>query len=240
MNANGDRLSGFEGLEAFLSAADRDGALRETRELAEGSATRGRLLRLTTAGIGALVVADVRRARAGTGLPASDVSILNYALVLEYLQASFYTEAERSGALTGKTAQAARVVGAAERAHVRAFRDLLGSRAVKRPTFNFQGATEQQHQFLKTAVAFEDLAVAAYKGQAPKLSSPSVLAAAVGIHSVEARHAAWMRHLFGISPAVHAFDQPASRTKINRIVASTHFIAREPQMKGTREPKFTG
>jgi rubrerythrin len=240
MDENGDWLNGFGGFDDFLSAVDRDGALGETRELAEASASRGRLLRLTTAGIGALLLADVGRARAATRLPASDVSILNYALVLEYLQASFYTEAERNGKLTGKTAQAARVVGATERAHVQAFRELLGSRAVKRPAFNFRGVTEQQKQFLKTAVAFEDLAVAAYKGQAPNLKSRSVLAAAVGIHSVEARHAAWMRQLFGITPAVHAFDQPASRTKINRIVASTHFITRRPQMKGRHRPEFTG
>ena len=179
-------------------------------------------------------------AEAGAGLPASDVDILNYALVLEYLQASFYTEAERSGALSGATAQAARVVGATERAHVKAFRQLLGSRAVARPTFDFQGVTEEQRPFLKTAVGFEDLAVEAYKGQAPKLRSNAVLAAAVGIHSVEARHAAWMRELFGITPAVNAFDQPASRAKINRIVASTHFIVSSPLMKARNTPHFTG
>jgi hypothetical protein len=100
--------------------------------------------------------------------------------------------------------------------------------------------TEHQQQFLKTAVAFEDLAVAAYKGQAPKLKSRAVLAAAVGIHSVEARHAAWMRELFGITPAAAAFDQPSSRAAINKIVASTHFIVAKPHMKGNTEPKFTG
>ena len=240
MNGSADLISGFDDFGEFLSVADRDGALLESRQRAEASASRGRFLRLATGGLAALVVADVGRARAGTSLPASDVSILNYALVLEFLQASFYTEAERGGALNGKTAQAARVVGATERAHVEAFRDLLGSRAVKRPTFDFQGVTEQQRRFLKTAVAFEDLAVAAYKGQAPNLQSPSVLAAAVGIHSVEARHAAWMRYLFDITPAIHAFDQPASRSSINRIVASTHFIVRKPQMKRKRKPEFTG
>jgi len=94
------------------------------------------------------------------------------------------------------------------------FHKLLGSQAVRRPLFNFQGTTEQQRPFLKTAVAFEDLAVAAYKGQAPRLKSKPVLAAAVAIHSVEARHAAWMRELFGITPAVSAFDQPAARTRV--------------------------
>jgi hypothetical protein len=227
-------------LESFLSSVDRDGALRETRELAETSASRRNFLRLGAVGIGTALYASAQRAQAASGLSTSDISILNYALVLEHLQAAFYTEAERSGALTGKAAQATHVVGATERAHVKAFLKLLGSQAVKRPTFNFQGVTENQQQFLKTAVAFEDLAVAAYKGQAPRLKSRAVLAAAVGIHSVEARHAAWMRELFGITPAVRAFDQPASRAAINRIVGSTHFIVAKPQMKGNKEPKFTG
>jgi hypothetical protein len=225
------------GFEAFLAAADRDGALAETRARAE-TASRRRLLGMAVAGAGALAL--TRAAGARGALPASDVDILNYALVLEYLQASFYTEAERSGALTGKTAQAARVVGATERAHVKAFLQLLGPQAVKRPTFNFAGTTEQQKAFLKTAVALEDLAVAAYKGQAPKLRSNAVLAAAVGIHSVEARHAAWMRELFGITPAVNAFDQPASRKSVDRLVASTHFISATPRMKRRDKPGFTG
>jgi Ferritin-like domain len=239
VNANGDRMGAFADLEPFLAAVDLDGALRETREAADRTATRRIFLGATAAGIGT-VLFGVRGARAATGLSASDLSILNYALVLEYLQASFYTEAEQGGALAGKTAKAAQVVGATERAHVSAFLKLLGSQAVKRPLFDFQGVTERRQQFLKTAVAFEDLAVAAYKGQAPKLQSKAVLAAAVGIHSVEARHAAWMRALFGIKPAVHAFDQPASRANINRIVASTHFIAAKPRVKVSKKPEFTG
>jgi Ferritin-like domain len=223
----------------FLVSIDRDGALAETRRRAERAVSRRSLLGLGLIGAGAIAAVRAPAADAA-GLAASDVDILNYALVLEYLQASFYTEAERSGALSGKTAEAARVVGATERAHVKAFLKLLGSKAVKRPTFNFQGTTEQQKAFLKTAVAFEDLAVAAYKGQAPKLQSNAVLAAAVGIHSVEARHAAWMRELFGITPAVHAFDQPASRGSINRIVASTKFIVAKPHMKSKKKPKYTG
>jgi hypothetical protein len=230
----------FANFDPFLAAVDRDGALSETRELAEATASRRTFLGVAAAGIGGALFAGGGRARAAPGLSASDIGILNYALVLEYLQASFYTEAERSGALAGKTAQAASVVGATERAHVKAFLELLGSEAVKRPTFDFQGVTERQQPFLKTAVAFEDLAVAAYKGQAPKLQSRPVLAAAIGIHSVEARHAAWMRELFGITPAVHAFDEPASRASVNRIVASTHFIVAKSQMKASKKPEYTG
>jgi ferritin-like protein len=232
-------MNGFDSFSDFLAAVDRDGAIAEASERV--SLGRGRFLAVTIAGAGTAFLAGAAPGQAaGNGLSRSDISILNYALVLEYLQAAFYTEAERSGALTGKTAGAARVVGAVERAHVEAFHKLLGSQAVRRPLFNFQGTTEQQRPFLKTAVAFEDLAVAAYKGQAPKLKSKRVLAAAVAIHSVEARHAAWMRELFGITPAVNAFDKPAARTAVERIVASTHFIVRRPIMKARRKPKYTG
>ena len=223
----------------FLHAVDVDGAIAEASHQRQLALSRRGLLAAAAAGAGALVLGR-SEARAASGLSANDVGILNYALVLEYLQASFYTEAERSGALSGKTAQAARVVGATERAHVKAFQKLLGSKAVKRPLFDFQGVTEAQQAFLKTAVAFEDLAVAAYKGQAPKLRSSAVLAAAVGIHSVEARHAAWMRELFGVTPAVNAFDKPATKQNINRIVASTHFIVAHPKMKARSKPQYTG
>jgi hypothetical protein len=232
-------VGGYLSFDDFLAAVDRDDAIAETSALAEASVSRRRLLGMAGAGV-MLMGAGPAQAASASGLSGSDISILNYALVLEYLQASFYTEAERSGALTGRAAEAARVVGATERAHVKAFRQLLKSDAVKRPTFDFQGTTEQQRPFLKTAVALEDLAVAAYKGQAPKLQSNPVLAAAVGIHSVEARHAAWMRQLFGITPAVNAFDKPASRASINRIVASTHFIVAKPKTSGGTKPRYTG
>ena len=182
-------------------------------------------------------------ARPAAALAASrrDRAILNYALALEYLQSSFYTEAERVGAVDGRAAEAARVLGAVERAHVQAFRALLGSAAVKRPAFDFRGTTESTRAFLKTAVAFEDLAVAAYKGQAGRIEGDDVLRAAVSIASVEARHAAWMRNLFGVRPAAAAFDEPRSRSEIERVVRSTRFVVQRPRTsRKRRSPRFTG
>jgi hypothetical protein len=46
--------------------------------------------------------------------------------------------------------------------------------------------------------------------------------------------------LFGITPAVRAFDKPASRARIDEIVASTHFIVKAPKMKSREKPKSTG
>jgi hypothetical protein len=218
--------------ELDLGRFDRDGALAETRD---GLSRAGFL---GAVGAGALL-ALAPEARAA-GLSANDVNVLNYALSLEYLQAAFYTESERSKALKGRAAEAAVQVGAVERAHVKAFRALLGRKAIARPRFDFQGVTEDPKAFLKTAVAFEDLAVEAYKGQAPRLQSKQVLAAALGIHTVEARHAAWMRYLNGIRPAASAFDDPRPKKEIDRIVRATGFVTARPAMGAKRSPSFTG
>jgi len=224
-------------LPVTLAAFDRDGALVEAAHTA--GVTRRGLLGLAGGGtvLGALGGADAAR---GSGRSQRDASILNYALGLEYLQAAFYTEAERVGALRGPLAQQANVVGAHERAHVTAFREVLATAAMKRPTFDFQGVTEDPDAFRRTAVALEDLAVAAYKYQAPRLQSPAFLAAAVAIHSVEARHAAWIRRLAGVLPAATAFDQPLAPNQVDALVASTHFVVAPPHMVAHSAPRFTG
>jgi rubrerythrin len=216
-----------------LRTLDKDGALEE----AHAGLTRAGFIVGSAVGGLALLAGPAEAA----GIPASDREVLNYALVLEYLQASFYTEAERAGALKGRTAKAASVVGAVERAHVKAFKDLLGKQAVGKPDFDFQGVTEDQKKFLKTAVAFEDLAVAAYKGQARRLKSRAVITSALGIHTVEARHAAWMRYLNGNTPAVDAFDLPQTRPQVNKIVASTKFVVqKKPKTSSRKKPRYTG
>jgi Ferritin-like domain len=220
-----------------LADLDRDGAIREAHDRLPRASRRGFL---AAAGGIAATVALWRPQPAASALSKGDVAILNYALTLEYLQDAFYTEAERKNALMGPPARLTRVVGAVERAHVRALRDVLGRKAVARPFFDFRGVTERPQAFVKTAVAFEDLGTAAYKGQADKIESPEVLAAAIGIHSVEARHAAWIRYIAGSPPAGEAFDQPSSKSETLRLVRSTGFIVRRPRTRAARKPRFTG
>jgi len=211
---------------------DRDGALAETLGL-----TRAGFLAAVGAGTGALLLGPTP---AALGQGKGDVAILNYALSLEFLQAEFYTEAQRAKALKGKAKGAAEVVGAVERAHVKAFKALLGRKAIKRPRFDFQGVTEDSGNFLKTAVAFEDLAVAAYKGAAIGIKSDKILASALGIHTVEARHAAWMRYLNGNQPAVAALDDGRSRDSVRATVRRTGFVSAAPRTRSRRRPRYTG
>jgi hypothetical protein len=230
-----------------LTDIDTDGALRET---ADRLPTRAQLLSrgargAAIGGLALVVLPGAAQAKASKRQRAQqtedDVAILNFALALEYLQAGFYTDAERVGALRGALKEQAKVVGSHERAHVKAFQKTLGRAAIKRPSFNFRGTTDDPKSFRATAVAFEDLAVGAYKEQLPKINSDAYLAAAVSIHSVEARHAAWIRQLAGIVPAEHAFDDPIQDHKTVDIVNATRFVTlHAPRTSAKRAPAFTG
>jgi rubrerythrin len=229
--------SRYFGLDDF----DVDGAVRETCERLPRETRSGFLSTAARTGAAVLGGLALRPAVAAASSSSNDVAILNFALALEYLQASFYTEAERIGALHGAVAHQANVVGVHEREHVKAFKSVLGSAAIKQPSFNFHGVTENPKAFRSTAVAFEDLATAAYKEQAPKIKSRTYLAAALAIHSVEARHAAWIRRLAGFLPAAKAFDEPLSDQRVVNIVNSTHFVTlQDPSMSARTSPGFTG
>ena len=143
-------------------------------------------------------------ARAQRPSAAQDRKILNFALLLEYLQASFYEEALASGGLRGELREFATVVGEHEQAHVAFLRKALGAQAAEKPTFAF-GDSTRQRRFAAAAVALEDTAVAAYNGQAANLTK-ATLAAAATIVSVEGRHAAWIRDIAGEPPAPRAAD----------------------------------
>jgi hypothetical protein len=227
-------------------AFDIDGALSET---AGRLATRGQFLRrggrvLAAGAVGGAGLALGRELIPASAIASSerqDLEILNFALALEYLQASFYTEAERVGALHGGLAQQARVVGSHERAHVAALRAQLGSHAIARPRFDFRGSTDGPKSFRSTAVALEDLSVGAYKEQLPRIHSNRYLAAAIAIQSVEGRHAAWIRRLAGIVPAEDAFDEAVTDRRTVRLVNATRFVSlKVPHTTAKHSPSFTG
>ncbi|MDQ4026386.1 MAG: ferritin-like domain-containing protein [Actinomycetota bacterium] len=225
--------------ELTLEAVDRDGAIAETlHELTGG--TRADLLRTAVVGGAAAAAALAAPAVAQPRNTATDIAILRFDLTLEYLQAAMYSEAERLRELRPRTLEWSRVVGANERGHVKAIRGLLGRDAVKSPKFNFRGVTEDDRVFTETAVAFEDLTAALLKTQATQLDSRGILAAIVSLHSVEARHAAWIRHIAGIVPAADAFDEATSKRRVVRLVDSTNFVTSTPRTKGRRRPRFTG
>lgn len=213
-----------------LEELDQDGAIREAAEKVDPE-TRAAFLKKAGVGLGAVVAgsafAGAVPGLASAGTPKSDVAILNFALTLEFLEAEFYTQAEKSK-FGGKPGTFARVVGRHERAHVAFLRKALGKAAVAKPTFDFKGTTANVDQFVRTARVLEDTGVAAYLGQIANIKSKGVLRAAGSIATVEARHAAWIREILGGSatqlPAPTAFDAPKSKAQILAAVTGTGFI----------------
>ena len=212
---------------------DRDGALQETAERA--GVTRAGALRTALLGSGALIGGSAllgalpSSALAGsTRATAGDVDILNFALTLEYLEAAFYAEAVKGGKLSGEAVKFAKAVAHDEDAHVKFLKGALGSKAVKTPKFDFKGTTGAQATFLKTAMALEDTGVSAYAGAAPMIADKKTLSAALSVHSVEARHAAWVRDILGKGsnplPAPAPFDPARSKAQVLKIVTGTGFI----------------
>ena len=193
----------------------------------EGGVSRSRLLRRVAVGLGSFsaggaLAATLASASGSAALSGQDRAVLEFALTLEHLQVAFYTQAARTGAITGEAHQFAEVVGAEERAHLGYLRGLLGSAGAASQTFTFGDALAGSKSFIAAAAAIEETGIAAYNGQATNLS-PGVLSSVARVISVEARHAAWARALAGEQPAPVAVDVPISvgdaRTAIARYVA---------------------
>ena len=137
--------------------------------------------------------------------PAQDLRILNFALLLEFLQAAYYREALSRGLLRGELREFAQTVGANEDEHVALLRQALGRRARPRPTFRFDQVLRSPDDFVRSAMILEDAGVAAYNGQAANLTKAALLPA-LRMVSVEGRHAAWIRDIAGEDPAPFAAD----------------------------------
>lgn len=140
-----------------------------------------------------------------------DIGILNYALTLEYLEAAFYKDVAKSGLFKGEELAVLKKFGGEEQQHVEALSGTvkrLGGKPAPMPKAEFP--LKDAKSVAELAGTVENLGAAAYLGQAANIKSPEVLAAALSIHSVEARHAATLNTLLGLSITPDgAFGKPA-------------------------------
>jgi rubrerythrin len=140
-----------------------------------------------------------------------DIGILNYALTLEYLETAFYEEVVKSGLFKGEELAVLKKFGSEEAEHVSALSGTvkkLGGKPAAQPKTEFP--LKNAKSVAELAGTVENLGAAAYLGQAGNIESPEVLAAALSIHSVEARHAATLNTLLGMSITPNgAFAAPA-------------------------------
>jgi len=177
--------------------------------------TRAGLLRAAAAG-GVAVAGGSALATAAS--EDMDAEILNLFLLLEHVQEAFYRDALETGMLEGELREFAATVRPQERAHIGFLQERLGDRAQPAPETRFEQAISTPERFRDTAIELEEAAIAAYIGQGPHLTR-KVVARVAGLVAVEARQAAWVRDLAGVSPAPRAAD-PAR--KPGAVVADLH------------------
>jgi rubrerythrin len=165
-------------------------------------------------------------ATSSAAAPAStgDLAIVNYALTLEYLESQFYAKVIASGLFKGSTLSTLKTFGADEDQHVAALKKVamsLGTPAAM-PTGKFPIKSATQVAMLAATV--ENLGASAYLGQAPLIKSKEILAAALAIHTIEARHAATLNLLTKKTPTpTGAFAEPTTMQQV--LAAVKPFIA---------------
>lgn len=173
----------------------------------------------------------------------TDLDILNYTLVLEELEATYYEEAldefdelrdlEREGTVGGEVFEARPLqygthgylkrIGSHEREHANFIRTTineLGGTPADIPQFTFP--YESPEEFVALAHTIENVGVSAYAGAAPMINNQEILKAALSIHSVEARHAAYLGVLNRSLPWSGAFDE--ARTMEQVLAIASQFI----------------
>jgi hypothetical protein len=172
----------------------------------------------------------------------SDLDVLNFALTLEHLENAFYRDGldefsddELMGAdvldpFEGEVRDSVpgylQTVGDHEAAHVSAISDTivaLGGTPVEEATYDFGYTTPSE--FFGVAKALENTGVAAYAGAAPTVDNDDVFNAAIGIHSVEARHAGYLNELNGEIPFPNVVDEPKTMDEV--IAIASQFIVED-------------
>ena len=225
----------------------------------EGGHTRAGFLRKAGIGGAALVGGGAllgvpSAAFAGHADKIPDADILNYALTLEYLEATFYAEALGSSGTTGVPARAAtfdrrditrakqlaRLGGRIRKSayghlsdirdheitHVEFLRGQLGAAAVGPCIFDFSAALGSVGSFLSTSQLLENTGVMAYDGAIRYVDAGDALQAGAQIATVEARHASYLNLINGASPFPSPFDQGKKPSEI--LAAASPFIVSCP------------
>lgn len=208
------------------------------RKKKASTASRRTLLKWGLCGCGAAVVATLPKrlmAQSGNGTKtltfnADDIGILNFALLLEELEAAFYAAVVKSGKITNsRELDYMRALGTHEAEHVKFLRTVLGSNTLFQTadlSFNSDGLNAvlvDRSTILNTAVSLEDTGVHAYNGAGTSLTNPTYLLAAGSIVSVEGRHAAGARGLL---------NRPATEPDSDRAVSDADLVANLNPVRG--------
>ncbi|KAI8633032.1 ferritin-like domain-containing protein [Xylariaceae sp. FL1651] len=158
-----------------------------------------------------------RQNAAAAALGLADVDILQFALTLEWLEATFYQQGfakfpdDQFVALGLNQAQLTDLkgIGSSEEAHVGLLQSAIaqaGVQPVQPCQYNF-GFTDAKGM-VATAAILENVGVSAYLGAAPLVSSGGILSTAASILTVEARHQSFIRSATGVAVSPSPLDTP--------------------------------
>lgn len=168
--------------------------------------------------------------------PLTDIDILNYALTLEHLEATFYVQGLNTftrgdfqsarfirglgGRISSTVYNYFQLIRDHEVTHVQTLITTiqnLGGTPVGPCTYNF-GYTNVD-QFVAIAETLEDTGVMAYDGAIALIENPDLQTAGATIATVEARHASYLRLINGHVPFPAAFDTPKTMAEILALIA---------------------
>jgi len=216
-----------------IEVLDPAATVEKLKKLASGRALNRRhfmaALGMTSAALVAGCTSATSSSVVSTTAGPGQTDVLNFALNLEYLEATFYSYITQgtdlpssatfgSGAVTGAPAKltftgtsAAQITDMLneiyfdELSHVNALRSLLGPVVVARPAINLAaGGAITATNALSIARLFEDVGVTAYAGAAALLSN-SNLTYAAQILAVEGFHAGALRLVSIQNPTIAAY-----------------------------------
>ncbi|AUV80900.1 hypothetical protein C2R22_03870 [Salinigranum rubrum] len=234
--------AGIHSVEArhasFLNLVNGDSpypkAVDEARSMAEVLEIAGQFVTSDTSGMSESPETMEKPIARKQENEVSDLDVLNYALTLEHLENAFYRDGlaafsddelmsadalsvfseDLRATVPGRLA----TVGEHEAAHVTALTDVveqLGGTPVEEAEYDF--GYETPSEFLGVAQALENTGVAAYAGAAPTVQNDDIFAAAIGIHSVEARHASFLNELNVSSPFPAGVDEAMTMAEVREV-----------------------
>lgn len=164
----------------------------------------------------------------GQTVPAGVIAVLQYALTLEHFEYRFYERGSVLAPIPAGDKAAIDMIRDSEKKHVDFLKTVItgagATPVAEKAVYDFTaGGTfptvfTSYPTFLAVAQVLEDTGVRAYKGRAGELLGQKVyLTAALGIHAVEARHAAkirYMRRVSGQAPANKSYISGGNDTGI--------------------------
>jgi len=230
--------------DALARTASRRSTLRGAAVAGGVALASGISLRSAAAQDGTPVVDDEGTPVVGGESPfENEVDVLNYALTLELLENAFYRDSLATfgdqdfinGGFQVDVRNYIAEIGAHEAAHVETLTSVitdLGGTPVEEATYDY--GYDDFAGFLATAAVLENTGVSAYEGAAQYLiDNDDLLTAALTIHGVEARHAAYLNILNGEDPFPEAFDPPLTPDEV--LEAAGPFFAEGDGAEATPE-----